>query len=142
MFFSRCHQRGCRRGKWLKNEQLGGNQVVPVKKARSGTDEPNLGGRAFEVQSQAVLYKRPKAALAIALPLQLPVALDRGIMRQPVCFLIIGMGFAPLLPAVVDYTGVDRVDLDLAAMVFGATPALAIRLAAESLVRAVLRCFE
>jgi hypothetical protein len=63
-------------------------------------------------------------------------------MRQPVCLLIIGMGFAPFLPAVADNHGVNRVGLDLAAMVFGATPALAIRLAAESLVRAVLRCFE
>jgi hypothetical protein len=41
-------------------------------------------------------------------------------MRQPVCLLIIGMGFAPLLPAVADYPGVNRVGLDLAAMVFGA----------------------
>jgi hypothetical protein len=63
-------------------------------------------------------------------------------MRQPVCLLIIRMGFAPLLPAVADYPGVNRVVLDLAAMVFGPTPALAIRLAAESLVGPVLRWFE
>jgi len=52
------------------------------------------------------------------------------------------MGLAPFLPAVADNHGVNRVGLDLAAMVFGPTPALAIRLAAESLVGPVLRWFE
>ena len=142
MFFSRCHQRGCRRGKWLKNEQLGGNQVVPVKKARSGTDEPNLGGRAFEVQSQAVLYKRLKAALAIALPLQLPISFGGGFMRLPVGSLVVGMGVAPFLPAVVDHLRVDRVGLDLAAIVFGAAAALTIRTAAECRIGSILRWLE
>ena len=142
MFFSRCRQRGCRRGKWLKNEQLGRNQVVPVKTARSRTDEPNLGGRTFEIQSQVVLYKRLKAALAIALPLQLPVSFGRGFMRLPVGSLVVGMGVAPFLPAVVDHLRVDRVGLDLAAMVFGAALALAIRLTAETLIGSILRWFE
>ena len=142
MFFSRCRQRGCRRRKWLKNEQLGGNQVVPVKTARSGTDEPNLGGRTFEIQNQVVLYKRLKAALAIALPLQLPVSFGGGFMRLPVGSLVVGMGVAPFLPAVVDHLRVDRVGLDLAAMVFGAAAALAIRTAAECLIGSILRWLE
>jgi hypothetical protein len=142
MFFSRCRQRGCRRGKWLKNEQLGGNQVVPVKTARSGTDEPNLGRRTFEIQSQVVLYKRLKAALAIALPLQLPVSFGGGFMRLTVGSLVVRMGFAPFLPAVVDHPRVDRVGLDLAAMVFGAAASLAIRTAAECLIGSILRRLE
>jgi len=142
MFFSRCRQRGCRRRKWLKNEQLGGNQVVPVKTARSGTDEPNLGGRTFEIQSQVVLYKRLKAALAIALPLQLPVSFGGAFMRLPVGSLVVGMGVAPFLPAVVDHLRVDRVGLDLAAMVFGAAAALTIRTAAECLIGSILRWLE
>jgi hypothetical protein len=142
MFFSRCRWRGARRGKWLNNEQLGGNQVVPVKTARSGTDKPNLGGRTFEIQSQVVLYKRLKAALTIALPLQLPVSLGGGFMRLPVGSLVVGMGVAPFLPAVVDHPRVDRVGLDLAAMVFSAAAALAIRIAAECLIGSILRWLE
>jgi len=142
MFFSRCRQRGCRRGKWLKNEQLGGNQVVPVKAARSGTDEPNPGGRTFEIQSQVVLYKRLKAALAIALSLQLPVSFVGGFMRLPIGSLVVGMGVAPFLSAVVDHPRVHRVGFDLAAMVFGAAAALAIRTAAECLIGSILRCLE
>jgi hypothetical protein len=63
-------------------------------------------------------------------------------MRLPVRSLVIGMGVTPFLPAVVDHTRVDRVGLDLAAMVFGAAVALAIRLAAETLVGSILRWME
>ena len=78
-------------GKWLKNEQLGGNQVVPVKTLRGGADEPDLGWRAFEIQSQVVLYKILQAALAVALPLQLPVSLGGGFMGFAVGSLVVGM---------------------------------------------------
>jgi hypothetical protein len=42
----------------------------------------------------------------------------------------------------VDHPGVNRVGLDLAAMVFGAALALAIRLTAETLIRPVPGWFE
>jgi hypothetical protein len=142
MFFSRCAWSGRYTRKWLKNEQLRGSQVVPVKTARSGADEPNLGGRAFQIQSQVVLYKKLQAALAVALPLQLPVSLGGCFMRLPVRSLVVGMGVTPFLPAVVDHTGIHRVGLDLAAMVFGAAAALAVRLAAETLVGSILRWME
>ena len=142
MFFSRCGWRGRPGRKRLKNEQLRGSQVVPVKAACSGSDQPNLGRGTFQIQSQVVLYKKLKAALAVALPLQLPVSLGGCFMRLPVRSLVIGMGVTPFLPAVVDHTRVDRVGLDLAAMVFGAAAALAIRTAAESLIGSILRWLE
>ena len=51
-------------------------------------------------------------------------------------------GLRAISLAVVDNPGVNRVGLDLAAMVFGAALALAIRLTAKALIRAVLRWFE
>ena len=128
--------------KWLKNEQLGGNQVVPVKTLRGGADEPDLGWRAFEIQSQVVLYKILQAALAVALPLQLPVSLGGGFMGFAVGSLVVGMRIAPLPAAVADHTRVDRIGPDLAAVVFGAAAALAIRIAAKCLIGSVLRWLE
>jgi hypothetical protein len=63
-------------------------------------------------------------------------------MRLPVGSLVVGMGVAPFLPAVVDHPRVDRVGLDLAAMVLGAAAALAIRTAAECLIGSILRWLE
>ena len=63
-------------------------------------------------------------------------------MALAVVLLILGMGVAPFLPAVADHLGVLRVGLDLAAMVFGAALALAIRLAANDLTGPELRWLE
>ena len=88
-------------------------------------------------KSYVVLYKIGDAALPIPLSLSLAVALDGLGVRLPVGLLIIGVLGLPLLPAVLDHLRVQGVGPDLLPMVFGAATPLALRLAADTLLKAV-----
>jgi hypothetical protein len=55
----------------------------------------------------------------------------------PISLLIAGVLGPPLLPAVTDHLRVQRISSDLLPMVFGASTALAFRLAANTLLKAV-----
>src|SRR6266849_6474206 len=80
--------------------------------------------------------------MRIPLPLQLAIALHRRWVRLPIGFLITGMGFAPLPPAVADDLGVFEVGRDPVAMVFGPAPPLTLRSVADALPQTELRGFE
>jgi hypothetical protein len=75
--------------------------------------------------------------LPIKLPLSLSVALGGLGMSAPVGPLIIGVLGAPLLTAVQYHLGVDRVGLNLAAVVIGPAMTLALWLAANALLESV-----
>jgi hypothetical protein len=72
----------------------------------------------------------------------LPVPLDDGGMLLSVTPPVVGMSGAPFLRAVQTDLSILRVGRDLLAMVVGATPTLAIRIAAHRLPRLILRWME
>ena len=94
------------------------------------------------VQSYAVLYKIAGAPPPVPLALLLTVALGGFGMRLPVGLLISRMLIPPKLAAVLDHIRIQRIGLDLPPVVIGAASALAIRLAANSLLEAVRRELE
>jgi len=77
--------------------------------------------------------------LPIALALPFTVAPGGFRMSAPVGLLIVGVLGPPLLLAVDDNLGVNRVGLNLLPVVIGATTPLALRLAANALLESVRR---
>jgi hypothetical protein len=79
------------------------------------------------------------AAPRVPLSLQVAIAVHGGGMSLPVGFLITGMLLSPLAPAVADDLGVLGIVGDPLAMVIGTPLPLALRLAADVLLRMELR---
>ena len=75
--------------------------------------------------------------MPIELPLSLTVALSGFGVRAPVGLLIIGVLGAPLLAAVQHHLGIHRVSLNLAPVVIGPAMPLALRLAANALLKSI-----
>jgi len=73
--------------------------------------------------------------LAIELALPLTVTLGGFGMRAPIGLLILGMLGPPLLPAIEDHLGIHPVGLNLVPVVVGAAMPLALRLAANTLLK-------
>src|ERR1022692_1422385 len=99
------------------------------------------GGRSLQNQklgrNQGVLYKMTGVPLMTPRPV-LPTVASGGIgMSLPVIPLIVGMGFAPLPPAVADHLGVFGIGLTLAAPILHAASSLTLRPTANGLVRTV-----
>src|ERR1700758_4369054 len=80
-----------------------------------------------------------QAAPLIPLSLPLTVVLDRFWVRLATLFLILGMLVPPLLLAVAHDLAIYRVSRQFLAVIIGAAPALALRLAADHLLGAINR---
>lgn len=126
----------------MKNQHSAGSQIVLFKIGDDRPNQPGLGVTTLQIQSHVVLYKKLRPALRIPRSLKLAVVLNRIGMRLPVNTLITGMSFAPLPTAIADDLGIFRIDGDLAPMIFGAPAALALRAAADDLIRTELRGLE
>jgi hypothetical protein len=90
------------------------------------------------IQGYVVLDKILHPALAIPLPLLVPVLLDCFWMCFPVLRLIARVGFPPLPLAIANYLGVLRIGDQLLPVIIGAALALTLGCAANSLLRPVL----
>lgn len=123
----------------MENQDFGKSYVVLYKIGGLCADEPNLCGGTLKIQSYIVLYKIGDAALPIPLTLSLAIALGGLGVSLPICLLIIGVLGLPFSPAVADHLRVQRISSDLLPMVFGAAAPLALRLAANTLLKPVRR---
>ena len=78
-----------------------------------------------------------ETALLIALPLALPIGLDHGRDLLSALSLIVGVLVPPLPLTIAHHLAIDRIGVEFLAVILGAPLALALRLAADQLLRAI-----